>query len=404
MSQPYQTPAAQKLPSAKAGINGASVASIDKLYKVQTKTTYPQKPFNGQQYQVEISLPSFLGKVTESVVQFDLTFSSSNAAAQDLVVLPTTLWCDRIEYMYDGQVLESQDSDISHLFTLAFLQDQDYATIQNAVNIGYDGSFADAMKVGGGTSVTKTYYLPLWSGLLASFQPFVKGFSGEWRIRLYLTPKLFSASQYTGASPSEVSIDCNELCMWVTESQLSDEANIRLMNAHKRGIVYRGIIQNKWTQQENSVTGNAEYRRPMTTFASDSAGLLVYSRPNTLEPVDALKKDPLSKIAILDSAGAELTQRLPVGLINAFISPDTTPLTTYFSDPDVNNFYLFPFCSSLAEVWENGKNLGGIRFSGNEQLVIVPPTTLTSVLLNVVSYEYCQLKVARGRATLERHV
>jgi len=148
MSQPYQTPSAQKLPTSKAGVNGSVVPSIDKVYKVQTKTTFPDKPFNGQQYQVEIALPQFLGKVTESVVQFDLTISSTNAAAKSLTILPTTLWVDRVEYVYDGQVLESQDSDNSHLFTLAFLQDQDFKTIQSAVNIGSDGSFAAPLSVG----------------------------------------------------------------------------------------------------------------------------------------------------------------------------------------------------------------------------------------------------------------
>jgi hypothetical protein len=380
------------------GQNESAPASVNKVYQVLPKTTFPAAPFNGTSYQVEFELPTYMGKVIDNVLQFDLTFTTADTSGK-LTLTPSTLFVDRIESVLGSQTIESQDQDQIHLATLAYLTDQEFTTIQKSVNIASDGDLAAEFSVGSAAVVKKTFYLPLWSNAINSFQPFVRGFKDTWRFRIWLTPNI--TASYTGAT--SVQIGCSNLALWSTEAQLSDAATQALEDAHKHGIRYRGCMQKKWESQESAISSAGEYRKVLTSLNQASAGLLCFIKKNSIAPADLLDKSPVEFIGLLDSAGSELTQRLPAELIRSFVNPETVPVTTRISADAVKSFYLFPLSGNLANVLETGEVGGGLKFSGTEQIVLRPSSSVTNVTVVVVSYNYAVMVVSRGNATVEQH-
>lgn len=400
MSAP-QVPQAQTVKDSHDGQNANAPPSVNKVYQILPKTTYPSQPFNGSGQNVEFCFPNYLGKVIDTVLQFDLTIADSGAGG-NLTLSPTTLWCDRIEDMYAGQVLQSQDADQVHMTTLAYLTDQEYNTIKTQVNIGDDGNFQTAtpIVVPANGSVKVTFFLPVWSSFINSVQPYVRGFSDEWRYRFWMAKSgivnTYSSTQGT------LSITCNNLALWATEAQLSEGADRNLRNAHKRAINYRGVLQSKFTSQESSVSNSSEYRKALTTFTSDTAGLLVFCRPNSSTVSDQLTKSPMQYVGFLDAGGSEIVQRLPDALTRYFVQPDTIPITSEWTATNVKYFYILPLCANLLNVLETGSVSGGLRLSGQEQLAILPVNTLTNTLVTVHSYEYAMLEVNHKSATVSR--
>lgn len=395
-----QVPQAQTIKDSHDGQNAGAPPSVNKVYQVLPKTTYPSQPFNGAGQNVEFCFPNYLGKVIDNVLQFDLEFS--DVSGGNLTLSPTTLWCDRIEHMYAGQVLESQDSDQVHMTTLAYLTDQEYNTIKDQVNIGIDGNFQTTTPIVVPTSgsIKKTFYLPIWSGAINSFQPYIRGFSDEWRLRFWMA-KAGIVNTYSG-NVANLNITCTNLALWTTEAQLSEGADRNLRNAHKKAINYRGVLQTKFTSQESSVSNTSEYRKPLTTFNSDTAGLLIFSRPNSSAVVDQLTKHPLQYVGFLDAGGSEIVQRLPDALTRYFVQPDTIPITSDFSAPAVQSFYILPLCANLLNVLESGAVSGGLRLSGQEQLALLPKNTLTNALITAHAYEYAMLEVSHKSASVVR--
>jgi hypothetical protein len=387
------------------GIAPAQPPSVNKVYAIQPKNGVTTTPFNGTQYQVEFEYPNYLGKMIDSVIQFDLTFTTTGTSAGTFQHLPTTFFFDRIEFIYANNVVESLDSDQIHLETVQLCTDQEYRTLTIPVHIKEDGDFADAEAIGGSTTelrtVSKTVYLPLWSSWINTMQPYLKGFRDSFRIRCYTTRSIEVAKTVI----PNLSVSMTACVLWATEAQLSDTASRQLDNAHKKGVVYRSILRNKW-QKIDTLTATAEYNQVIQSFTSDSAGVAIYARPNSTTPSDFLTRVPLKYVALLDSTGSELTQRLPDGLIKYFVVPETVPFTSLVTDPAKDSYYLFPLCNSLLEVLESGKVGGGLKFSGNERFTTILPAgtaDLANQIVTALSWDYCVVNVRNGSAVVERH-
>jgi hypothetical protein len=387
------------------GISPSQPPSVNKVYSIQPKNGVTTTPFNGTQFQVEFEYPNYLGKVIDSVIQFDLTFTTTGTSAGTFQHLPTTLFFDRIEVIYANNVVETLDSDQIHLETVQFATDQEFRNLTIPINLGTDGGFASAQAIGGATSalrtVTKTVYLPLWASWFNTLQPYLKGFRDLFRIRCYTTNSIEVAKTVI----TDLSVSMTKCVLWATEAQLSDVATKQLDKAHKSGVNYRSIIRNKWTKID-TLTASAEYNQVIQSFTSDSAGVVIYARPNSSTPSNFLTRTPLQYVALLDSTGSELTQRLPDGLLKYFVAPETVPFTSLVTDQAKDSYYLFPLCSSLLEVLETGKVSGGLKFSGNERFVtILPPGTAdaTNQIITALSFDYCVVAVRNGMAVVERH-
>jgi hypothetical protein len=387
------------------GIAPAQPPSVNKVYAIQPKNGVTTTPFNGAQYQIEFEYPNYLGKVIDSVIQFDLTFTTTGAVAGTFQHLPTTFFFDRIEFIYANNVVESLGSDQIHLETLQFCTDQEYRTMTIPVHIAEDGDFATAEALGGASpalqTMSKTVYLPLWSSWINTMQPYLKGFRDSFRIRCYTTRSIEVAL----VTIPDLSVSMTSCVLWATEAQLSDTATRQLDNAHRKGVVYRSVLRNKW-QKIDTLTDSSEYNQVIQSFTSDSAGVAIYARPNSTTPADFLTRQPLKYVALLDSTGSELTQRLPDGLIKYFVVPETVPFTSLVTDPTKDSYYVFPLCNSLLDVLESGKVGGGLKFSGNERFTTVLPAgagSVSNLVITALSWDYCVVNVKNGSAVVERH-
>lgn len=390
------------------GQNAMAPPSVNKVYQILPKTTFPANPFNGAGANVEFVLPSSLGKLIDAVLQIDLTFNMSSGTGGNLFLSPTTLWCDRREDILGSSVIESQDSDQIHMSSVAYLTDNEYNTVKSSINIGDNGGMQTATAIvvpnTGSSTTVRSFYLPVWSGAIHSFQPFLKGFSDEWRYRFWFAKNgIVNAASTTIGTQANLVITCTALNLWVTEAQLSAASVDQLEQAHRRAILYRGILQSKFTSQESSVATTSEYRKPLTTFVSDTAGMVVFCRPNSTVVADQLLKSRLQYVGLLDSGSAEVVQRLNDGLTRYFVQPETLTLPSVFANNDnVNSFYILPLCANLQAVLENGKVAGGLRLSGQEQIALLPAATLTNTIVTAHSYEYAVMQVQGKRASVNR--
>lgn len=385
--------------------NKSQPASVNKAYAIQPKNGTTSTPFNGAQYQIEFEFPNYLGKVIEAVIQMDMTFTTTSATPANLVLLPTTLWFDRCEVLYGNNVIESLDADQLHIETVVFDTDQEFRNLEIPVNIGSDGGFK-TLTVGGPTTadktLTQTFYLPLWASWFNTLQPFVKGFRDLFRLRFYSTKDIVNAALTTATA---VTNTMPKIQMWATEAQMSDMATRKLEVHHKKGIVYKSILRNKW-QKIDTLDPTSEYNQVVQTFTSDSAAVALYARPNSILPQDQLTRTPFEYVALLDSTGSELTQRIPDGLLKYFIIPETVPFTSLITDQDKDSYYVFPLCSNLLSVIEDGQVRGGLKFSGNERIVVKVPASggiKTNQIVTALSWDYCVVNVSQGSASVERH-
>ena len=387
-------------------------ASLNKVKNIDPDTPAPQNCFAGVPSQITYSFKAPLGKVIDAVLQIDLSIScASGGSGGYLSLAPTTMWFDRREDMYGADVKETQDADQIHLSTLAFLTDQEYATLAEAVNIGADGGFqVDTLIHVNTTATKKTFWLPIWSGLFHSAQPFVRGFKDQWKLRFntarngivntYKTTNVSTGG--TDADTGALNINLTAMTLWATEAHLSDSALANLERAHAKEIVYRAVVQTKFSQPESAIGKNAEYQRILTSLIAPTAGVVAYIKPSSTDVQDCLTKYPLASVGLLDGGNTEIVQRLPEGLVRYFIQPESVPLTSHITAEDVQSYYVLPFCSNLLEVLETGATNGGIKMTGNEKIVLRPADDLDGCVVCVVAFEYAHVVVSNNTPTLKK--
>lgn len=383
-------------------VNSDVVPSVGKQYQILAKNTVPSSAWNGALSQVEFEFPAFIGKITDNVLQFNITVNSTGAG--NLFLTPTTQWFSRVEVLYNSQVVESVEPYDLATETVAYLTNQEYDNVYKTMNYSSTAGFASAITMAANTPQTFSFYLPLWASFL-NCQPFIRGFKDAWRVRLTFNNSIISTVSPAQTTSTGNTVALNSLYLYTTEAQLSDSATAGLEAAHRTGILYRSVIRNKFASSEPSINAGAVYNKTMTTFSTDTAGLLAYVAMDSTEPGNFLTTYPLSSLELRDSANAQLTITLPPGLIESYLMTQQVPLNAYVSNNSSYNIYLFSFCNNLMNVLETGKNGGGYRFSSQEKIQFVNPTgngTLSSVKVCVISYEYAAMTVKGGVATIER--
>ena len=416
---------------------------IPKENLVLCQTSVPTSAFGGAgtaQYQIEFVVPRHLGKVVDTQLNFQLTFNTTGGR-KTVAVMPTTFFCDAIETLYNGQVIERVEREECHQETVQYLTDQELNQVADRLNVDADTGGLNTFDISGST--TKSFWLPLWANVLNSAQPYVRGFSGEWRYRLFLTPNIWATSD--GAPSSGVTLtQVSNIYMYCTEAQLQPGVESALNNAHNSGCLYRTVIRNKWTKGEPQLVAGQEYQQTLTAFNTDSAGLSLYVKPNPRIPREYIQKlelgtkdDVSSYIQIRDAANGELTIQLPpnnvVDKTNLYVPfPSVYKNVTMLAnagqnitgaDPakgSIQKFYTFPFCPSIQKVVDEGHVGGGYLLTSQERVVINPAYTLNNALTStgscdivgsatgvqvcVVSYEYCKLSCQAGQAATRRTV
>lgn len=385
-------------------VSGNVVPNVSKVYSILAKNTIPQTAWNGALNQVEYEFPQFLGKIVDNVLQFQISVTSTDLAAANKVVQlsPTTCWFSRIEVLYNSQVVESVEPYETHTEIVSYSTDQELNQFAETLNLNPNGNFASPIACSTTSTQIQTFYLPLWANFFSSAQPYIAGFSDTWRFRFTFAPSIVSA---TGTTAAGVNVVLNSMTLYTTEANISDGAAAGLDAAHKSGILYRSVIRNKFSKSEATIPGGSAstpYNQVLTTFGTDSAGLLVYAIKDSTAAADCITTYPLDSLELRDSANAQLTITLPAGLITNYIMTTQMPFNSAVSNNSLYNIYLFPFSCNLLKVLETGKNLGGLKLSNQERVQFVPPSSLTNVKVCVISYEYSIMQVRGRSATITR--
>ena len=404
---------------------------VPKQNLILAQTSVPQTAFQGSQYQIEFEIPRHLGKMLDNQLNFQITFPNTSGGALNASIMPTTFWCDAIEVLYNGNVVERVEREEIHQETVQYLTDPELLKQARRLNVDSTTGGTTTFPVPNG-GITKSFWLPLWSNCLSSAQPYIRGFDGTWKYRLWLTNNIWATGD--GLPNSGLSAPVlKQMYMYITEAGLQPGVESAVMSAHSQGAVYRTVIRNKWVKTESSIAANQEYQQTLTAFNTDSSALVLYVKPQDAFPLQRIQKlqiagqdDFKNYVQIRDAANGELTIQLQADEVSVdaslyvpLTSVSTLPFTAATTPQDVKGlqkFYLFPFCSNLDKVLCEGKVAGGYLLTGQERIVINPATTLQGALtaantfgdggvqVCVVSYEYCKISIQNRQPSVRRTV
>jgi len=380
------------------------VAAIPKSWEVLPRNAIQTQPLNGDQPYVEFELPEQCGKISDQVLQMDVRFATPDAGVGSVQVLPTTFWFKSVAILYNGQEIERVEAEDVHNETVNYVTDQTFNTIRSLVNVSATGGLTTAFATTGTSAWTtmRRFYLPLWANFANTAQLFPVGFKGTWKYRLQFAPNVITAS--TGTTGGSALIEVTNPKLYIVEHQLDEGIFNTLRESHQSGIVYRSILRNKFTKNEPTIPTTVDYNAILTSFTTDSAGLVVYVKPDSAAPVDQITRYPFDFVALRNKNNAELTINLPAALLEGFIMPTQIPLASVLTAglATANNHYLLCFCSNLLSVLETGAMLGGLKLDGGIRVVFRPISTLSSVVVNVLSFDYAKMEVRGGVPKIER--
>jgi hypothetical protein len=404
---------------------------VPKQNLVLAQTSVPQTAFQGSQLPIEFEIPRHLGKILDAQINFQITWPNTSGGALNASIMPTTFWCDAIEVLYNGNVVERVEREEIHQETTQYMTDPELLKQARRMNLSSTTGGTTTFPVPNG-GVAKSFWLPLWANALNSAQPYIRGFDGTWKFKLYLTNNIWA----TGDGLPNAGLAAptlNQMYLYITEAGLQPGVESAVMNAHSSGSVYRTVIRNKWVKTEASLPAGKEYQQTLTAFNTDSSALVLYVKPQETIPLHRIQKLEIAGqdnigtyVQIRDAANGELTIQLQpdevsvdASLYVPLTSVSTLPFTTATTPEDVKGlqkFYLFPFCSNMDKVLAEGKVAGGYLLTGQERIVIKPATNLTGALtaantfgsggvqVTVVSYEYCKISVQNRQPSVRRTV
>jgi len=389
------------------GVADANIApAIPKYNQIVPQSVPVNACWSGSQIQVDVIVDKSIGKALNYFVQFDVQYKNTGTASGDAYLASAASLIDHYDILHNGSVIETVYGP--NLFMEGMVMSTNQKLAQNSKVWGIDittnsSGYAQPSKqtvaapASGATvasSSTITYYVPL-VGVVPSAELFVAGIKGELRFRFYLEANpLCNANGFT--TPSTMSISLQNMYLWVEEASVSEETFSALMKQSKSGLNYRSTIRTLWQKTQPSLTANSPQTDILNAFSNDSAGLLVWLSNTSLDNGWFMNRIPLSTLQLLDAGGATLTRQLNAPLVNNVITPSQVPVASNFLNNPNFSMYLFPFSSSLYRVL-NGKTLGGLRLSAQEQLQIQVPTAPGSAVLeNVISFDYAALRVQNG--------
>ena len=368
---------------------------------------------------VDFVLPNSIGKVIDMVLQIDFNVTdSAGTGSGNVNAPPTPYWFERLEVSLGGSApIETTNKDECFVETLAFLDVQDFQTIAPMVNIGSDGSW----NVGTGgvydsakalTGSAQRLFLPLYSNCLMTMQPYLKGFTSEWKLRFILS----QAAPILAPGVVGDTFNITGLRLLITEAQLPPAIEGKLARQHERSVVYNTINRLRHTDTKVP-TGAGDIEYTLTTFGNESAGVLCYFRAvdgQTLADYAKLgKRAAVNTINLRDAQGNPYYATDMDGNFNLyFVQPWSVKGEPLASNRGKQN-YLLPFSSHVGAVLEDGRDLGAYQMSGKERIKLnltsaqftalantlgTSATNANGAIFVAVSYDYMRIKVKGGKA------
>lgn len=401
-SQQAKTPA-PPAPTVVSPVGVESAPTMPKVKSIESQTAIPSNPFaGGAPAQITINLPQDLGKVTDLVAQFTMTFSTTDASGCDIAVVPSPFFVDYYQILVDGQ--DQERIDASELFaeSAQWVNDQWFALNNSAWNISSTGGYAAAFNLADASATaTKVWYLPLNSNFLMRMKPYIAGFANRFAVRLTLRNDITVTVKKTGTNTATTcAVSLDDLRLYATEEWLGEAGEAHQRAAHQRSALYRTIKRNKFTSGlYTSVSNTADLKVQLSTLKGDAAGLLVYFAPQAPTISQLLTHYELSTIGLRDSKNNEITEQLPAKVVERQASR-ILPISSAMINSSPSNNYILAFGRNLQEPLETGKFVGGLSFGGQESVTVKPLATLSNVILTAVSYDYVNVACVGGRFVL----
>ena len=353
---------------------------------------------------VDFVLPNSIGKVIDMVLQIDFDVTGAVNAP------PTPYWFERLEVSLGGSApIETTNKDECFVETLAFLDVQDFQTIAPMVNINANGSW----NTGPSEMLTGTQqrlFLPLYSNCLMTMQPYLKGFTSEWKLRFILS----QAAPVLGSATAGDTFGIKGLRLLITEAQLPPAIEGKLARQHERSVVYNTINRLRHTDTKVP-TGAGDIEYTLTTFGNESAGVLCYYRAidSSTSYSKLGKRAAVNTINLRDAQGNPYYATDMDGNFNLyFVQPWSVKGEPLAGNRGKEN-YLLPFSSHVGAVLEDGRDLGAYQMSGKERIKLsltsaqftalatdlgTSATNATGAIFVAVSYDYMRIKVKGGKA------
>lgn len=355
---------------------------------------------------VDFVLPNSIGKVIDMVLQIDFNVTGSVNAP------PTPYWFERLEVSLGGSApIETTNKDECFVETLAFLDVQDFQTIAPMVNINANGSW-NTGSTERLTGSAQRLFLPLYSNCLMTMQPYLKGFTSEWKLRFILS----QAAPVLGTAATGDTFGITGLRLLITEAQLPPAIEGRLARQHEKGVIYNTINRLRHTDTKVP-TGAGDIEYTLTTFGNESAGVLCYYRAiDGQTPLDYQKlglRAAVNTINLRDAQGNPYYATDMDGNFNLyFVQPWSVKGEPLAGNRGKQN-YLLPFSSHVGAVLEDGRDLGAYQMSGKERIKLnltaanftalatdlgTTSSNATGAIFVAVSYDYMRIKVKGGKA------
>ena len=384
---------AGQIAPANNGVSDSNVAPfVSKFNLIVPQSTPSGACWNGQEVSVDFIIDPSMGKALNMNLQFDVTCAATTGAGT--FIASSASFVRRIDYMFSGSVIETVYAPSLLQEGLTFVTDQELIQQAKLWGIDISAEYPAPYEVDTtGGEVKQTFYLPL-SGSVPGAQLFVAGLNGELRIRVYLAPTVVcTKNDYVSGAGAAVSL--NALNLWVEEAGLSAGAYNALLQQHDSGVNYRTVSRTVFQRTQPTLTKDKPQADILNSFKNDSAALSVYLASADTDPGFFMERYPLKALQLLDSGGSTLTRILPAALVENIITPSLTPISSHFINSPDYTTYLFGHCSSLARVLQ-GKVLGGLKYSGSEQISITPAENSTNLVETVVSFDYLAMRVQQG--------
>jgi hypothetical protein len=396
-SMPPNATAGQIAP-ANNGVSDSNVAPfVSKFNLIVPQSTPSGACWNGQEVSVDFIIDPSMGKALNMNLQFDVTCAATtdvSGASVGTFIASSASFVRRIDYMFSGSVIETVYAPSLLQEGLTFVTDQELIQQAKLWAVDISNEYPAPLEVNTTAGeVKRTFYLPL-SGSVPGAQLFVAGLNGELRIRVYLAPTVV-CTKNGYASGAGAAVSLNALNLWVEEAGLSAGAYNALLQQHDSGVNYRTVSRTVFQRTQPTLTADKPQADILNSFKNDSAALSVYLASADTDPGFFMERYPLKALQLLDSGGSTLTRILPAALVENIITPSLTPISSHFINSPDYTTYLFGHCSSLARVLQ-GKVLGGLKYSGSEQISITPAADSTNLVETVVSFDYLAMRVQNG--------
>jgi len=383
---------------------GSLAALIPKVTKIGPATQLDKASLQGGGNSTLLfELPQKLGKVIDLHLEYKIQFVNADSNAMSVVVIPSPFYQKNYLLRYASKDIETVEAEDMFLEDIIWKSDTDFANRRAYYNVSSTGGFTSAITVPANSSVTKTWYCPLNANAFGCMQPYVKGFKdGKWSFELTfantIVDTVLGGSGGATDVTSSLTVNLLDVQLYATEAMLTPDDDKKLQSEHMRTVIYKTVARKKWNGGVlPTVSNSSTTEAKLVGLSQHTAAVNFFLRdPNpTIDVNRLIQHYPLQSLSLVDEANNKITMTTPAALVK-MAEHKQVPIASASDLNNPINGYLVPFCSNLHSVLETGEYQGSFKFTGQEKIEYQPVSSLSSVQLYGLAYEYAYCVVSGG--------